>query len=385
MLHGKMAFRLGQIRKQEKDMQLRTRDVQALINEFGGSIWEENGDYPVDDWASIVLNDGTRLGYWEHVASEMDQNSRAHGLSTISVRTADVEALMKRCGGSIWDEDSLVPVRDWKAEVRSGETRLGYWEYALQNRPRPWVLKNSNDVPPTHRFWNGGSSDSYFWGDIRSARRVASDELNEVMNNPIFSGMLGLNWIHVPLAELMNSADPIDAMTDDLKAFVMREGLPHLSADELIVHDEVNGIQRLYLEQFVEQWEEAMEMDSTTDTGDSGLKPGAPKISTVYLDLRVDYEINGESVENMASNLRSAIEREIGNGALTGETMAEVDEYAMDVIDSPAELEELAVKRLIKNGYDPLLAKAVARYGMMPPSDFIESIAGSAAVLRRDA
>ncbi|WP_372997684.1 hypothetical protein [Marinobacter sp.] len=366
-------------------MQLRTRDVQALINEFGGSIWEENGDYPVEDWASIVLNDGTRLGYWEHVANEMEQESTTQALSGISVRTADVEALMKRCGGSIWDEDSLVPVRDWKAEVRSGETRLGYWEYALQNRPRPWVLKNSNDVPPTHRFWNGGTSESYFWGDIRSARRVASDELNEVMNNPIFSGMLGLNWIHVPLAELMESADPLDAMTDELKAFVMRENLPHLSADELVVSEEVNGIQRMYLEQFLQQWEEAEEKESRVVPSNPNHAEKESGIATVQLDLRVDYELNGESVTAMASNLRSAIEREIGNGALTGETMAEVDEYAMDVMDSPAELEELAVKRLIKNGYDPLLAKAVARYGMMSPSDFIESIAGSAALLRRDA
>lgn len=368
-------------------MKLRTEGIQALINESGGSIWEENGEYPVDEWASIVANDGTRLGYWEHVAEEMDRDSRTQGLSGVSVRTADVEALINRCGGSIWNEDPLIPLLDWKSEVRSNQTRLGYWEYALQNRPRPWALKNSNDVPPAHRFWNGSTSTSepYIWGDIRSARRVASDELNEVANNPIFSGMQGLNWIHVPLAELMESEDPIDAMTDDLKAFVMREGLPHMSADDLMALEDVNGIQRLYLEQFVLQWEEAMEMDSSAATGNSRREAEEPRSSTVHLDMRVDYQLNGESVSEMASNLRSAIEREIGNGALTGDTMAEVDEYSMDVIDSPTELEELAVKRLIKNGYDPLMAKAVARFGMMPPSDFIESIAGSAALLRRDA
>lgn len=34
--------------------------------------WGEHPDYPVGDWAYLVANGDTRLGYWEHVTSELE-------------------------------------------------------------------------------------------------------------------------------------------------------------------------------------------------------------------------------------------------------------------------------------------------------------------------
>ena len=359
-------------------MKLRADAVQELINEFGGSIWEESGDHPVEDWERLVINDETRLGYWEHVAKELMHPD-------IRIRTSDVQGLINRYGGSLWNVDPMVSIADWKAEVRVGKTRLGYWEYSLQKRPRPWALKNPCGVSPDQMFWNGNSVSANIWCDLQSALRVADDEIPGVITHNLLNKIPGAQWFNVPLAQLMQSADPIDAMTLDLKAFVMRHELPHMSADDLLALEDVDHIQRLYLVQFVQQWEEVMEMTSESDHCDSPEdETEVSEIATVHLDIRVDYELNGESVGNMAANLRSSIEREIGNGALTGATDAMVDEYSMEVIDSPAELEELAAMRMVKKGFDPLMAKAIARYGMMSPTDFIESIAGSAALLRRE-
>jgi len=350
-------------------MKTRTEQVQALIDSCGGSIYGSSSTRDVADWAYEVACNDTRLGYWEQALNEEEGGS---------VRTADVQGHIDFCGGDFWGSDPLVPVSDWQSEVASEETRLGYWEYALENRPRPWVLRNCGASSPSRMFWNGASGALFGWTDLDQAQRFADDEVALAAQTLTVEDGLSLSWLNIPLAEMMDSINPLDAMTDDLTAFVMRNELPELSADDLLVLDIITGFQRLYLEQFVRQWEQAEDAD------------GEPSISlltsvertTVHLDLRVDYDLNGEMPEDMARNLRSAVEREIGNGALTGTGPAEVSEYSMDVLTAPEDLETLAVERLIQNGYDPLMAKAVARFGMMAPTDFIESIAGSEGLLR---
>ena len=47
----------------------------------------------------------------------------------------------------------------------------------------------------------------------------------------------------------------------------------------------------------------------------------------VRLTLDVTYDLNGENATEMVGRLRRMCERAIGEGMLTGETDAEVDEY----------------------------------------------------------
>ena len=359
-------------------MKIRTHDVNQLIARFGGSMWEENGDYPAEDWAYEVGNNVTRLGYWEWVTHKMEMGD---------VRTDDVQTLIDRCGGNVWDVDPLVRLTDWQAEVRSDNTRLGYWEYALVKRPRPWVIVNSNTEDPTERYWTGSMEPNYFWTDRHSALMLSDDEMKDIDESQAHPALTDAGqWLNVSLQDLLDSKSPLDAMTERLQAFVMRHGLPSHSADELLLEPDLTTVQRLFLEQFVEQWDQALELEND-DQRPASAGPAIRDDSateTVHLHLRVDYDLNGEHVTDMTSQLRSTIEREIGNGALTGESSAEVDEYSLALIDSPTELESLVVNRLIKSGYDPLIAAAVARFGMMSPSDFIASIAGSVDKLRQE-
>ena len=50
----------------------------------------------------------------------------------------------------------------------------------------------------------------------------------------------------------------------------------------------------------------------------------------IRLTLDVTYTLNGENATEMVGRLRRMCERAIGEGMLTGETDAEVDEYSMD-------------------------------------------------------
>lgn len=52
------------------------------------------------------------------------------------------------------------------------------------------------------------------------------------------------------------------------------------------------------------------------------------------LIIEVDYDLNDESIEDMAANLRGMADYAIQNGMLTGATTAEVDDYKVDVITS---------------------------------------------------
>lgn len=52
------------------------------------------------------------------------------------------------------------------------------------------------------------------------------------------------------------------------------------------------------------------------------------------LIIEVDYNLDGESIEDMAANLRGMADYAIQNGMLTGATCAEVDCYEVDVITS---------------------------------------------------
>lgn len=52
----------------------------------------------------------------------------------------------------------------------------------------------------------------------------------------------------------------------------------------------------------------------------------------VRLVLDVNYDLQGETGEDMANTLRRLCERAIGNGMLTGDTAALVDQYSMEAV-----------------------------------------------------
>ncbi len=106
-----------------------------------------------------------------------------------------------------------------------------------------------------------------------------------------------------------------------------------------------------------------------------------PTTGTLHLDLQVTYDLHGVPLKMLEQNLRSAIEREIGNGALTGELEAEVDSYSMAVLQEPGSLEALVVSELIRKGFDVSRVADIAHYAMMAPTDFIEDLSGSAELL----
>lgn len=56
-----------------------------------------------------------------------------------------------------------------------------------------------------------------------------------------------------------------------------------------------------------------------------------PSTATLQLNLKVSYNLNGESADMLKANLLHHVERGIGEGMLTGITAAEVDEHSFDV------------------------------------------------------
>ena len=82
----------------------------------------------------------------------------------------------------------------------------------------------------------------------------------------------------------------------------------------------------------------------------------------------------------MVGRLRKMCERAIGEGMLTGETDAEVEEYSMDAViqsERPSE-DELAGVMLqrIENGDLALedIPVRLARYGLMEPNAFVDEM-----------
>lgn len=105
-----------------------------------------------------------------------------------------------------------------------------------------------------------------------------------------------------------------------------------------------------------------------------------PEVVTVRLTLDVTYALNGENATEMGICLRKMCERAIGEGMLTGETDAEVEEYSMDVVIQPKSLseDELAsfMQQRIENGDLELedIPIRLARYGLMEPNAFVDEM-----------
>lgn len=97
----------------------------------------------------------------------------------------------------------------------------------------------------------------------------------------------------------------------------------------------------------------------------------------IRLTLDVVYNLNSESAQEMASRLQKMCEQAIGNGMLTGETNAEIDEYSMEtkIMPDPLSEDELAGFMLhrIENGKWETedITVRLARFGLMEPDAFV--------------
>jgi hypothetical protein len=106
----------------------------------------------------------------------------------------------------------------------------------------------------------------------------------------------------------------------------------------------------------------------------------AADVVKVRLTLNVAYILNGEPSAEMAARLRRMCEHAIGNGMLTGETAAEVDEYAIDVSIPPAPLSEPEIADFMRQRIEGGNLSAedmpvrLARYGLMEADHFISEM-----------
>jgi hypothetical protein len=108
----------------------------------------------------------------------------------------------------------------------------------------------------------------------------------------------------------------------------------------------------------------------------SGEKQQAALIK-LRLTVEVTYYLNGTSATEMVWLLRKMCAQAIGEGMLTGQTDAEVDEYSIDaaILPEPLSEDELTsfMQQRIECGDLPLedIPIRLARYGLMEPSAFI--------------
>lgn len=117
-------------------------------------------------------------------------------------------------------------------------------------------------------------------------------------------------------------------------------------------------------------------MNNGNEESQSWLNLLAPEKLQVRLTMDVTYCLNGENSIEMTSNLRKMCERAIGEGLLTGETDAEVDNCSVSVAIQPdplseSELADFMLER-IESGELHLehIPDLMARYGLMEPIDF---------------
>lgn len=95
------------------------------------------------------------------------------------------------------------------------------------------------------------------------------------------------------------------------------------------------------------------------------------------LTLDVCYALNGEPIQDMVTRLTNAAERAVGDGMLTGESAAEVDEYSLAVteVPEPPGEEELAgfMLQRIEDGELGVedIPLRLARYGLMENHAFV--------------
>jgi hypothetical protein len=100
-------------------------------------------------------------------------------------------------------------------------------------------------------------------------------------------------------------------------------------------------------------------------------------VGRLCVTLDVTYALNGQSVENLKDLLNNGVLRAIGDGMLTGQTEAAVENYSVDVAVAPERLSEQTIARLMAHRIETGelapddIPVRLARYGLMNPNAFV--------------
>lgn len=101
------------------------------------------------------------------------------------------------------------------------------------------------------------------------------------------------------------------------------------------------------------------------------------KVVRLQLVLDVTYSPNGETTKVLAENLEHLVQRAVGEGLLTGDLAAEVEEHEAKVIEIEDELVDRDEVRdyltdVVENGSMLLedITMQMAKYGLMHPHAF---------------
>lgn len=108
--------------------------------------------------------------------------------------------------------------------------------------------------------------------------------------------------------------------------------------------------------------------------------PPAKETFKARLTLDVTYTLNGENSVEMISRLRRMCEQAIGEGMLTGESDAEVEQHSIDVVIRPEPISEEKLSSFmlqrIESGGLALedIPVRLAQYGLMEPHAFVDEM-----------
>lgn len=102
--------------------------------------------------------------------------------------------------------------------------------------------------------------------------------------------------------------------------------------------------------------------------------------TTLRLIFDVEYNLNGEAVQELSKRLERAAFHAVSEGLLTGETEAEVENYGVTVSAVPPALSEEDLSKFmlkrIEDGQLELedIPVRLARYGLMEPGAFVSEM-----------
>ena len=102
----------------------------------GETSWGQHPDHPMEDWRRAVGDGDTRVGYWSWVVDAIATGLGEGGgdASHLVGRGPEGEALALSEATGHWEMVEDLPPDEWRAEVASGDTRVGYWEWVASER-----------------------------------------------------------------------------------------------------------------------------------------------------------------------------------------------------------------------------------------------------------
>jgi len=180
-------------------------------------------------------------------SSEQDGYTQEDIQSSVN-EIREAQGIMSRLLQAISDADLVEPAGQ-KASGHEGTDRSD--KINLASIQDGWALYSPNEASTMdgRGFWNIES----LWSDEEDVTTFPA----ESVGNYALPQSLGQDrhWINLALVKVTTEAGLCDA----LAVFCDSYGLPHLSADEVLFAGEFQPFQGVWLRQFINQWDRAME------------------------------------------------------------------------------------------------------------------------------